>query len=99
MDDNIVDDLQFFDCNVRLGRLSVPGFTGWLDVAGLLSEMAYYGIAESLVVSTYGKEHHAGMANVLLTEQTNGYSTLWPCFVVSPAHPGVDPLEEEQVAR
>jgi len=90
--------LRFFDCNVRLGRSGVPPLGGSLDLPGLLEEMAYFDIADSLAISTYAKEYRAEAGNRRLLDEVGGTSAIHPCWVLFPAHPGVDRDERAQVA-
>ncbi|MHB1005048.1 MAG: amidohydrolase family protein [Chloroflexota bacterium] len=95
----MIDDLGFFDCNARLGPVPVPGVGGWVDRDQLLAEMEYFGIAETLVVSTYAKEHLADSGNERLMADTAGFPTLHPCWVLFPAYPGIDGPEEDRIDR
>lgn len=87
--------LDFFDCNVVLGKIQKPGPGGILDVPRLLAEMDRYGIRESLVYHAFGRRSAPVRGNRLASEAAGQSERLHPCWVMLPTGTGeMPPLEE-----
>lgn len=83
--------LDFFDCNVGLGKPRVPMPGGVLDTPKLLAEMDRYGIGEALVYHFFAKRHAPGRGNALVSEAAAGSDRLHPCWVLLPPGTGEMP--------
>lgn len=91
--------LDFFDCNVILGRLKTPMPGGVLDAERLLSEMDRYGIRESLFYHSIAKRNAPARGNALAAEAAARSERLHVCWFMLPTHcgelPPLDALESE----
>lgn len=86
--------MDFFDCNVALGKPKIPMPGGVLDATGLLAEMDRCGIREALVYHLFAKRNAPVRGNLLTDEAVSISNRLHPCWVLLP--PGTDempPLE------
>jgi predicted TIM-barrel fold metal-dependent hydrolase len=87
--------LNFFDCNVILGRLHKPTPGGNLDAEKLLREMDRYGIREALVYHILARRSAPVRGNRLASEAAATSDRLHACWVVLPPATGeLPPLEE-----
>ena len=91
--------MDFFDCNVILGKLKTPMPGGVLDAERLLSEMDRYGIRESLFYHVIAKRNAPARGNALATEAAALSERLHACWFLLPTHcgelPPLDVLEQE----
>lgn len=79
--------LNFFDCNVQIGRGKVPvketpEFYG--NVETLIKEMDYFGIEAGLIYHRIAREGNNHLGNKILMKKIKGYANLHPCWVLSP---------------
>lgn len=80
-------EVNFFDCNARIGRANRPENSIVHTPEGLCEHMDYYRIEKSLV---YHKEalNWPERGNRLLIEQIEGFDRLVGCAVLTPAASG-----------
>lgn len=86
--------LDFFDCNVTLGRVKGPAPGGVLDAPKLLSEMDRYGIAEALFYHDVSKRFDPARGNALAVKAASQSPRLHACWMLlPPATEETPPLE------
>ncbi len=75
-------ELDFFDCNTRIGRPARPSPGAFHTKKGLLAEMDYLGISEALVyhVDALG----SSVGNTQLLDEINGETRLHGCWILPP---------------
>lgn len=76
--------LDFFDCNVVLGKVQKPAPGGTLDAESLLAEMDRYGIREALVYHAFARRNAPVRGNRLASEAAATSPRLHPCWMVLP---------------
>lgn len=84
MSDSSGGKIQFFDCNMRIGRAGVIRPEHVLDAPGLLSEMEYAGLASALVYHAWALEWDPGGGNAKLAEEIGHCGQFFPCCVALP---------------
>ena len=93
--------MDFFDCNVILGKVHKPTPGGILDAATLLREMDRYGIAESLVYDVFARRSAPVRGNRLTSEAAAISPRLHPCWVMMPPStnelPSLDDLAKQMM--
>jgi len=87
-------ELSFFDSNCMIGRRTErePGEIWRVDQ--LLEDMAYFGIARTLVFHALAKEYNPAVGNERLLEEIEGRKALCGCWVVLP--PYTEEMEEPE---
>jgi hypothetical protein len=83
--------MDYFDANAMIGALGAGPAGVGLTAAGLLEQMARYGIRQSLVASTAAFEYNAGAGNRALARELEPHPNLFPLYALTP-DPGA--LEE-----
>ena len=78
-------ELQFFDCNARIGRPTVYREGQVVTRDQLLAEMDYAGIQRALVHHSLASQWSPGEGNAQLLRELEGQDRLLPCFVGLPA--------------
>ena len=77
--------MEFFDCNVRLGRVSAPPPVPVpYSCEELLDELDRAGIGAALVYHSWAEEWHPTKGNERLLQELAGREGLYPCFVALP---------------
>ncbi|MCD6336137.1 MAG: amidohydrolase family protein, partial [Candidatus Latescibacteria bacterium] len=81
-------ECSFFDCHCMIGRRTEhePGEIWRVDQ--LLTDMAYFGIARTLVFHALAKEYAPSVGNERLLEEIEGRESLYGCWVALPPHTG-----------
>jgi predicted TIM-barrel fold metal-dependent hydrolase len=87
-------EFSFFDCHCMIGRRTErdPGEIWRVDQ--LLTDMAYFGIARTLVFHALAKEYAPSVGNERLLEEIEGRESLYGCWVALPPHTGEMPKPE-----
>jgi hypothetical protein len=80
--------LRFFDCNVSIGRKTVPHPWEFSTVDHLVAELDYLGIADALVYHSLAKEYSPTVGNHRLMGEIARHRCLHPCWVLMPSHTG-----------
>jgi len=86
-----VEHLRFFDCNVVVGRRTVPRPENNLTLEEILEALEHAGIAEALVYHADAREYDPRVGNAQATEICRAHPTLSPAYVVLPHHTGEMP--------
>ena len=87
--------LDFFDCNVVVGKIKKPMPGGVLDAPRLMAEMDRYGIRETLFHHALAKRNDPMRGNVLASEAAAQSERLHPCWILLPPGTGeIPPLGE-----
>ncbi len=76
--------LEFFDCNVTLGKVHAPMPSGVLDAAKLVAEMDRYGVHEALCCHALARRHFPPSGNALASEPAAQSERLHACRLVLP---------------
>jgi len=90
--------VEFFDCNVQIGRFGNPQPEYPLTAREILEKLAPLKVTRALAFHALGKELHPNEGNTVVLEETAG-SPLEPCWVAMPHHTGEFPHPSELVAR
>ena len=86
--------LDFFDCNVTLGKIKTPMPGGVLDADRLLAEMDRYGVHEALFYHVFAKRNAPARGNAMAVKAAARSDRLHPCWVLlPPATRELPPLE------
>lgn len=86
--------LDYFDCNVVIGKVHKPGPGGVLEADSLLAEMDRFGIQEALVYHAFARRNAPVRGNKLASEAAATSPRLHPCWMVLPTGTGeMPPLE------
>jgi predicted TIM-barrel fold metal-dependent hydrolase len=80
--------LQFMDCNCRIGAFEAKEEPHFTDLDGLLAEMTYLGVADALVMHSWASRWSPREGNRKLEELISGRENLRPCYVALPAATG-----------
>ncbi len=81
--------LEFFDCNVRLGRVSAPPPVSLpYNCEELAAELDRGGIVAALVYHSWAKEWDPAQGNQRLLKEIDGWAQFYPCFVTLPPATG-----------
>ena len=80
--------MNFFDCNVTIGKIPKPTPGGVLDAAKLLAEMDRYGIEEALLCHAFARRYTPGPGNALAVEAAAQSDRLHACWYVLPPATG-----------
>jgi predicted TIM-barrel fold metal-dependent hydrolase len=93
-----IRDLEWFDCNARIGRWSAPRPEQFTELKDLLAVYDSVGIAGGLVHHSWAWEWSPARGNERLLEEIGGNDRLRPCFVALPHATGEQPPPEELAA-
>ncbi len=83
--------LDFFDCNVAIGKVKTPMPGGIVDAPRLLAEMDRYGIREALVYHVLAKRNAPMRGNRLAADAAQQSGRLHPCWLLLPPATGETP--------
>lgn len=86
-----MERLSFFDCNVVVGRRTVPRPENNLTLEQILEELQYAGIDEALVYHADAREYDPRVGNEQVTEICQAHPQLSPAYVLLPHHTGEMP--------
>jgi len=94
---NLIRELNFFDANCIVGRLTVPRMTVFQSAKGLLASMNYFGVREALVHHSITREHHPKVGNPRIIKETKKSRRLHPVWGYLPHHTGEMPEPQKFV--
>jgi len=92
-------DIEFFDCNARIGRPTVFRAGQITTKAELLAEMDSTGIDRALIYHTLGAEWSPFDGNHALLAEMEGEDRLFPCLVGLPVGTGEMPDADALAAQ
>jgi predicted TIM-barrel fold metal-dependent hydrolase len=94
--------LEFFDCNVQIGRLGSPQPEYPLTGPEIDEKLTPLGIKRALAFNALAKELHPSPGNAALIEMRSAYGpsfSILPCWVAMPHHTGEMPHPSEFVEQ
>ncbi len=76
--------MEYFDSNALIGALGAGPQGVGLSAAGLLEEMARYGIGQALAASTASLEYNPQIGNRMLAREIEAHANLFPLYALTP---------------
>jgi predicted TIM-barrel fold metal-dependent hydrolase len=90
-----MEAINYFDCSCIAGRRNIIDPGSFYKVEDIVKKMEYYGIDKALVYHSMAREYDPKTGNEMLMKDIEGYSQLYPAWVVMHHHTGEFPAPKE----
>jgi predicted TIM-barrel fold metal-dependent hydrolase len=87
----IMELLDFFDCNCRVGMRTILNPGSFYSTGDLVKRMESHGIGKALVNHSMAREYNPAVGNGMLAEEIKSHPCLYPAWVVMHHHTGEFP--------